>query len=133
MTNNLIKFFKKEGDLIMATTKVTKKDMFNEIIALATTNDRQDIIDFAKKEIELLNKRATTETKADKEKKAEKERLTESIIELLTNTNEAYTTMDIATKVGISPQKTTPIMAALLLENKVKFEIKKGKKYYSLV
>ena len=116
----------------MANTKMTKKEMFNEIIALATANSREDIIDFAKKEIELLNKRATTETKADKEKKVERERLTESIIELLTNVTDARTTMDIATAIGISPQKATPIMAALLLENKVKFEIQKGKKYYSL-
>ena len=106
--------------------------MFNEIIALATANEREDIVDFAKKEIELLNKRATTETKADKEKKAEKEKLTESIIELLTNTNEAYTTMNIANAIGISPQKATPIMKTLTENNKVRFEIQKGKKYYSL-
>ena len=116
----------------MTNMKMTKKDMFNEIIALATANEREDIVDFAKKEIELLNKRATTETKADKEKKAEKEKLTESIIELLTNTNEAYTTMNIANAIGISPQKATPIMKTLTENNKVRFEIQKGKKYYSL-
>ena len=32
--------------------KVTKKEMFGEVIALAEANGRQDIVDFANREIE---------------------------------------------------------------------------------
>jgi len=38
--------------------KRTQKDFFNDIIALATANNREDIVDFAKSRIEALNKKS---------------------------------------------------------------------------
>ena len=54
------------------TTKVTKKDMFNEVITIAEGLGRQDIVDFANHEIELLEKKASKsrQTKTQKENEA---------------------------------------------------------------
>ena len=37
--------------------KMTKRDYYNEIITMATEMERQDLVDFAKHEIELLDKK----------------------------------------------------------------------------
>lgn len=53
----------------MKTTKLTKKDFYKMIIELATENDRNDIVEFAQHEIDLLNNKAgrTTLTATQKE------------------------------------------------------------------
>ena len=38
--------------------KITQKDMFNEVIALATANGREDIVKFAKERIAALDKKS---------------------------------------------------------------------------
>lgn len=52
--------------------KVTKKEMFGELIRLAQENERTDLIEFCEHEIELLNKKASasgqTKTQAENEK-----------------------------------------------------------------
>ena len=52
----------------MATTKkITKKERFNELIAMV--GDRTDLVEFLNHEIELLDKKASTKTQTKKEKK----------------------------------------------------------------
>ena len=111
---------------------MTNKEMFNEIIVVATENNRMDIVDFAKAEIELLNKRNNTESKAKKAKQAERESLGEKAITFISNTSAPATTMEIATALNISPQKATPILRALAAEGKIKVETIKSKNVYSL-
>lgn len=48
--------------------KMTKKDFYNEIITMATANERQDIVEFCEHEIELLNKKRTNGNKKANEK-----------------------------------------------------------------
>lgn len=52
--------------------KATKKEMFGELIKLAETNERTDLIAFCEHEIDLLNKKASasgqTKTQAENEK-----------------------------------------------------------------
>ena len=38
--------------------KITQKDMFNEVIALATANGREDIVKFAEERIAALDKKS---------------------------------------------------------------------------
>jgi hypothetical protein len=40
--------------------KMTKRDYYNEFIAIATELERQDLVDFAKHEIELLDKKKSS-------------------------------------------------------------------------
>ena len=67
----------------MADTKITKKDMFNEVITLAQENGRDDLVAFAEHEIELLNKRNSAESKAKLAKQAENAKLADAIVEFL--------------------------------------------------
>ena len=106
---------------------MTKKEMFNEIIVVATENNRMDIVDFAKAEIELLNKRNSTESKAKKEKAEETARLSENIITAVSNATDPMRTMEIANEIGVSPQKATPILKALVAEGKLVVNEIKGK------
>ena len=62
------------------TTKVTKKDNFNEIIKIATELNRPDLVDFCKHEIELLNKKASKETKNQKENAELMEKLLNDLV-----------------------------------------------------
>lgn len=43
----------------MEKTKITERELYGMIIDLAKENERQDIIDFANKKIEQLNKKAS--------------------------------------------------------------------------
>ena len=40
--------------------KITQKDMFNEVIALATANGREDIVKFAEERIAALDKKSAS-------------------------------------------------------------------------
>lgn len=62
--------------------KITKKDMFKEVIALATENGRQDIVDFANHEIELLDRKKSSDTKSKTQ--IENESIKKVIVETLT-------------------------------------------------
>lgn len=58
------------------TNKITQKEMFNEIIALAESASREDIVEFAKGRIEMLarknaNKKATANQQANEVLKTE--------------------------------------------------------------
>ena len=50
-------FKKRKVVVIMTEKKMVKRDWFNEIIALAEANGREDIIQFAEHELELLTKK----------------------------------------------------------------------------
>ena len=116
----------------MADTKITKKDMFNEVIALAEAADRQDIVDFANHEIELLNKRNSADSKAKAKKAAENAVIADKIVEFLAGAENAQTTLEVATAVGVSTQKATPILTSLVNGGRVAKTTEKRKVFYSL-
>ena len=116
----------------MADTKITKKDMFNEVIAMATEMGREDIVEFAEHEIELLNKRNSADSKAKAKKAAENAALAEKVVEFLAGAENAQTTLEVATAIGISTQKATPILTGLANEGRVVKTTEKRKVFYSL-
>lgn len=65
----------------MADTKMTQKDFFNEIIALAEENDRDDIVEFAKGRIAQLEKKSSG--RKNSAKNEENEALKAKIAEVL--------------------------------------------------
>ena len=81
----------------MTKTKPTKKDYFEQIITLAEDADRQDIVEFAQKEIEALERKAAKAKERAADKKAEADTLTEVVAECVTD--EFETIADIAARV----------------------------------
>ena len=116
----------------MADVKITKKEMFAEVVAMAKAQGRQDIVDFANHEIELLNKRNSADSKAKAKKAAENEALANQIVEVLAEADTPMAALEIATKIGISTQKATPILVALTKEGRVEKTTEKRKNFYSL-
>ena len=93
---------------------MTKKEMFVEIINLATAENREDIVDFANNEIELLNRRNSKESKAAKAKQEENEALIAQILEVMETATDSLRTTEIAQKISISPQKTTVLLKTMV-------------------
>ena len=108
----------------MAEVKVTKKDMFNEVIALAEQAGRH--------EIELLAKRNSADSKAKAKKAAENTELANKIVEYLAGVDAPVATLEIATAIGISTQKATPILKGLVDEKRVVETVDKRKKFFAL-
>lgn len=112
---------------------MTKKEMFAEIINLAIANDRVDIVDFANKEIGLIEKRANVETQAQKARKEERRILKNQIANFFVeNPHKEFQASYIAEALKLSTQKIVPILKELTTEDTVvRFEIKR-KAYYVL-
>ena len=79
----------------MAEVKVTIKDMFNEIIALAEENGREDIVEFAKGRIAQLEKKSSNRKN---DKKSEENEVLKGVI--------------LDTMVGMEPSTVSAIMNA---------------------
>jgi len=114
------------------TNKMTQKDYFNEIIALARANDRMDIVTFAEGRIEALNKKSGSKkpTKTQEENVS----LKEEIVSVLTS--EGATVTEIQTKSEIlgtlSNQRVSALLKQLVEAGRVVKTIEKKKSYFSL-
>ena len=75
--------------------KMTQKEMFNEVIALAEANDRQDIVDFAKGRIEALDKKASSKGKQNEKKSAEQNEVKTAILNVLAKCGKRMTATEI--------------------------------------
>lgn len=112
--------------------KMTQKDYFNEIIALARANDRMDIVTFAEGRIEALNKKSGSKkpTKTQEENVS----LKEEIVSVLTS--EGATVTEIQTKsetLGtLSNQRVSALLKQLVEAGRVVKTIEKKKSYFSL-
>jgi len=112
--------------------KITKKEMFTEVITLAQANDRQDIVEFAEREIELLNKRNSADSKAKAKKAEENAALADKVVEFLASSDEGMAALSIATEVGVSTQKIAPILKTLVSEGRLTVTEDKRKKFYAI-
>ena len=96
----------------MSNNKMTQRDYFNEIIELALDNGREDIADFAKGRIALLDKKADNKkpTKKQEENADLKVKIAEAI------TAEALTVSEIvkALDVEVSSQKVTALLRQMV-------------------
>ena len=114
------------------TNKMTQRDYFNEIIALAKANDRNDIVEFAKGRIAVLDKKAS----AKKPTKTQEEN--ENIkVDILNNlTDEGVTVTELQGKSdllgSLSNQRVSALLRQLIADNKVVKVIDKKKAYFSL-
>jgi len=114
------------------TNKMTLKDYFNEVIALATANDRPDLVAFAEGRIAVLDKKAGNKkpTKTQEENVAIKD----EIMSVLTS--EGATVTEIQSKSamlgGLSNQRVSALLRQMVADNLVVKVVDKKKSYFSL-
>ena len=132
----------------MANTekKVTKKEMFNTIIALVQEVEdldldfnTEEIVAFAQHEIEMLEKKASSKSKKDKEKDKADEVLMTIILETLTGST-GMTASEIlkanSTKEefeDVSNQKVSALLKKMVDREEVKKFTDKRKSFFCLV
>ena len=120
--------------------KITKKEMFLQVIALAQGEEisvsLDEIMEFARHEIDLLNKKASSKSKKEKANDAENVRLSDLILEVLLDFKGALTISEIMAKndeLGdLSNQKVSALMKKLVDGGQVVKSVNKGRSYFSV-
>ena len=120
--------------------KITKKEMFLQVIALAQGEEISvsvdEIMEFARHEIDLLNKKANSKSKKEKANDAENTRLSDLILEVLLNSENALTISEIMAKNddlgALSNQKVSALMKKLVDGGQVVKTVNKGRSYFSV-
>ena len=120
--------------------KITKKEMFAQVIAMAqgkeVTVTADELVAFATHEIELLEKKANSKSKADTEKAVADSKLMSAIVDYLTETGKALTVSELMTEVaeldGLSNQKVSALMKKLVDADKVVKATDKRKSVFSV-
>ena len=114
------------------TNKMTQKDYFNEVIALAQANDRPDLVEFAQGRIAVLEKKAGNKkpTKTQEENVAIKD----EILSVLTNEGVTVTELQGKSEMlgGLSNQRVSALLRQMITEGKVVKSVDKKKSYFSL-
>ena len=114
------------------TNKMTQRDFYKEIIALAEANDRADIVEFAEGRIAVLDKKAGN--KKPTKTQEENEVLKGVILDTLTN--EGVTVTELQSKAdelsALSNQRVSALLRQLVVEGKVAKNVDKKKSYFSL-
>ena len=111
--------------------KKTQKNYFEEIIALATENGRDDLVAFCEDRIEKLGRKSTS--KKPTKTQVENEGIKDTIVEVLGEIAPATATM-IATdpRVNVSNQKVSALLKQLIEVGTVVKTVDKGKSLFSL-
>ena len=111
--------------------KMTQKDYFNEIIALAQENGRDDLVAFCEDRIEKLSRKSGS--KKPTKTQVENEGIKDTIVEVLGEIAPATATM-IATdpRVNVSNQKVSALLKQLIEVGTVVKTVDKGKSLFSL-
>lgn len=124
----------------MATKKMTKKEMFAEIIKMmngeTSSVTEKEVIEFAEHEIELLNKKSSSGSGKPTKTQVENEGYKEVILEALATADKPMTVSELMEKAeglaGLTNQRVTAIMTLLKNANKVVRTMEKKKAYFSL-
>lgn len=125
----------------MTSTKKTNREMFVALInvianAQIAETDKIELTDFVNSRIEQLDKKANSVSKAEKAKQELNAELAKTIIAGLTKIGKPVKVSDLIK--GYEPlneystQKLTPIITALVKENKVESIVVKREKLYSV-
>ena len=124
----------------MAEKKITKREMFAQVIAMAegreVTVSAEELVAFAKHEIELLEKKAGTKSKKEVATDAENARLMEVIAETLAGAENPMTVSEVMganAELGeLSNQKVSALMKKLVDTGRVKKGAEKRKSVFSI-
>ena len=114
--------------------KITKRDNFNEIIKIATEIGRTDLVEFAKHEIELLDKKKSSDTKSKNQ--VENESIKNTIIQTLGTLGKLSNIPEIQSaneELGkLSNQKISSLLTQLVNSEILVKEYVKKKAYFKL-
>jgi len=114
------------------TNKMTQKDFYNEIIALAKANDREDIVEFAEGRIAVLDRKAGNKKPT---KTQEENEVLKGVI-LNTLTAEGVTVTELQAKSeelsALSNQRVSALLRQLVVNGEVVKTVDKKKSYFSL-
>ena len=118
----------------MTNKKLTKKDHFNALLALAEAQDNQTLVDFINHELELLTKKNSTERKPTAAQK-ENEGIKAIILAALTTTPTSISDLQKkdAALAEISNQKISALLRQLIIDNKVVRTEDKKKALFALI
>jgi len=114
--------------------KMTKKEMFGEVIALATENGRDDIVEFAQHEIELLNakKSGNTMTATQKANEEIKAVILEELARVATPMTITELQAESEKLAGYSNQKVSALLKQLVDTKAVAKVTDKKKSYFTI-
>lgn len=120
----------------MANNKITKKEMFTEILALV--KDNKAMVDFINHEIELLDKKKSSGSKKAKETKDANQKLADDLYIALAELDIPVTISEFQkeSKSGLailSNQKLSYLLRLLVSEGRVIRTEEKKKAYFSVV
>ena len=116
----------------MAEKKLIKKDYFYMLREIAVSMERQDLVDFIDREVELLNKKSSRTTLTKNQ--VENEKLKEIILETLKDLNKYATISEIQENntelADLSNQKISALLKQLVDSQVVDKMIEKKKAYF---
>ena len=114
--------------------KITKKEVYGEMLRIFTDMERQDLVEFVEHEIELIEKKASRNVTTQTQK--ENIELVEMIYNELKRIGTPVTITDLqkqSEKVGeYSNQKISALMKKLVDSERVIKTIEKKKSYFSI-
>lgn len=124
----------------MTEKKITKKDMFNEIIKMMngeqTAVSTQAIIEFAEHEIELLNKKSSSSSGKQTKTQIENESYKEIILETLKTADKPITISELMNRsetiADLSNQRVSAMLSQLRKAEKIVRTYEKKKAYFSI-
>lgn len=114
--------------------KMTKKDYFNElaeIVSSAEVENRGELLDFIEKQVELLSKKSSVKTKAQKENEV----IVEKVYEVLVRLAKPVTVSELQADEEMaeySNQKLSALLKKLVDANRVVKTVDKKKSYFSV-
>ena len=113
--------------------RVTKREYFGEVVKMAESLGRTDIVEFAQHEIELLDKKASSKVTTKTQK--ENEGIKKIIKNFLNETpNEMFTITQLQEKVedlkDYSNQKISALVSQLVKANEIDKVVDKKKSYF---
>ena len=117
------------------TKKITKRDMFNIIKDTYPTNSEnyEEVIDFCKKQIELLGKKS--EEKKMTPTQIENEKIMKNVLNEM-EADKRYTITEMRETLpafnGLSSQRATALVGILRTAGSVEREVEKGVAYFKL-
>ena len=117
-----------------ATKKVTKKENFEKVLEFIPV-ENVELVEFIKKEIDALERKSNTKSKAEKEKAAANESLKSALLRVLGDFGKPVTVtqlMSCEEFAGLSNQKLSAMLRQMKLEGSVIRTEEKKKAYFSL-
>lgn len=119
-----------ERKLITMSTKLTKRDHFNALRALASASNRSDLVNFIDHELDLLARKNAGDRKETATQKANAD-LKEKILDVMV-ADTRYTITELGKLVGVeSNQKVSALVRQLKMDNLVIRSEEKGKAYFT--